>query len=118
MYRDFYFLLTCRQLWECASVLFSIRCTRELLLVLTDVLCSVANLEENLYEKQVTLAILTALMCGRIPSNRNSILFNVNSHELIKRTYYFNCVLYCAIAFRFIVDELWSICNSHEHWIN
>ena len=57
-------------------------------------------------------------MCGRIPSNCNSILFNVSSPELIKRTYYFNRVLYCAIAFRFIVDELWSICNSHEHWIN
>ena len=29
MDRDVYFLLTL-QLWECASVLFSIRCTREL----------------------------------------------------------------------------------------
>ena len=62
--------------------------------------------------------ILTALMCGRIPINCNSILFTVNSHELIKRTYYFNGVLYCAVAFRFIADELCAMCNSHEHWMN
>ena len=46
------------------------------------------------------------------------ILFDVNSHELTKRTYYFNHVLYCAVAFRFVVDEMCSMCNLHEHWVN
>ena len=58
-------------------------------------------------------------MCGRIPVNCNSILFNVNSHELINRNYSFNRLSYCAVAFRFIVEELCLMCNSHErHWMN
>ena len=58
-------------------------------------------------------------MCGRISINCNNIiLFNVNSHELIKELIVLTAYYIVFVAFRFIVEELCSISNSHEDWMD